>query len=175
MAQLHLIDYLPYAFALMLVIPFFVLLRQFVHSFVEMKERELQALGIKAGNEVRFQAFERMTLFLERIKPSNLVNKFDKNLAPHEFVYLTEKNLLEEFEYNGSQQIYISSVNWQNIVGAKEKMIRLLHSTLEGLGNNATIEDYKSIMILNYVNEGDFVGEAIEELKKELLILNFKA
>ncbi len=168
-------DYLPYAFAIVIAIPFLVLLRQFVHAFVDLKERELNALGIKAGNEMRFQAFERMTIFLERIKPTYLINKFDKNLEKHEFLYLTEKSIQEEFDYNASQQIFISSVNWKNIYNTKEGILKILHSTYEGLGDNVSLEDYKSVLLLNYINEGDFVSETIEELKKELLILNFKA
>jgi len=130
-------------------------------------------LGIKAGNDLRFQAFERMTLFLERIKPANLITRFDKNLAPHEFLFLTEKSIQEEFEYNASQQIYLSKVNWQNIVSSKEKIVKILHTTYEGLGNNADLEDFKTIFLMNYLNNGDFVSGNIEELKKELLILNY--
>lgn len=168
-------EYLPYAFALILAIPFLVLLRQFVHTYTTLKERELKSLGIKEGNDLRFHAFERMTLFLERLKPSNLINRFDKNLAPHEFLYLTEKSIQEEFEYNTSQQIYISSINWKNIVNTKDEVLALLRSTHEGLGNNANLEDFKSLFLLNYMNEGDFISETIDELKKELLILNYNA
>lgn len=166
-------NYLPYAFAIIIAIPFLVLLRQFVYTYISMKKQEMKVLGIKAGNDLRFQAFERMTLFLERIKPANLITRFDKNLAPHEFLFLTEKNIQEEFEYNASLQIYLSNVNWQNIVSTKEKMIKLLHSTYEGLGNNANLEDFKTIFLMNYINDGDFVSGNIEELKKELLILNY--
>ncbi len=171
----QILHFLPYAIAIMIAIPFLVLLRQFVHTYVELKERELNALGVKAGNEMRFQAFERMTVFLERIKPSYLISRFDKSLEKHEFLYLTDKIIQEEFDYNISQQMFISSVNWHNIVNSKERMIKLLHSTYEGLGQNVSLEDYKSVLLLNYINEGDFITETLEELKKELLILNFKA
>jgi len=62
-------DYLPYAFALVLAIPFLVLLRQFVTVYTNLKERELKMLAIKEGNDLRFQSFERMTLFRERTNP----------------------------------------------------------------------------------------------------------
>ena len=70
-------------------------------------------------------------------------------------------------------QIYLSNVNWQNVTYAKEKMVKLLHSTYEGMGSNANLEDFKTIFMMNYVGEGDFVSNNIEELKKEILILNF--
>ena len=168
-------DYLPYVVAFIIAIPFLVLLRQFVNLYVSMKERELRALGVKAGNDMRFQAFERMTLFLDRSKPANLINRFDKNLAPHEFLFLTEKNIAEEYEYNASQQIFISKVNWTNIVTAKDQLIKLLHSTYEGMGEHANLEEFKAVFLLNYINEGDFISDTIEELKKELLILNFNS
>jgi len=168
-------DYLPYAVAIIIAIPFLVLLRQFVHTFTTLKEKELKTLAIKEGNDLRFQAFERMTLFLERMKPVNLVARFDKTLAPHEFLYLTEKSIQEEFEYNAAQQVYISSINWKNILIAKDQILALLRSTHEGLGDQANLEDFKSLFLLNYVNEGDFITETIDELKKELLILNYKS
>ena len=168
-------EYLPYGFAILIAIPFLVLLRQFAYQFISLKERELSALGIKAGNDLRFQAFERMTLFLERLKPSNLVQRFDKNLAPHEFVFLTEKTINEEFDYNASQQIYLSGVNWKNISGSKDRIIKLLREIYEGLGSNADLDDFKTVFLMNYVAEGDFVSETIDELKKELILLNFQS
>lgn len=166
-------DYLPYAVAIIIAIPFLVLLRQFVYTYISLKKQELNALGIKAGNDLRFQAFERMTLFLERIKPQTLVTRFDEKLAPHEFIFLTEKSIQEEFDYNASLQIYISKVNWQNIVFTKNQILKILKSTYEGLGSNANLEDFKTLFMMNYINEGDFVTENIEELKKEILILNY--
>ena len=101
-------DYLPYAVAVIIALPFLVFAKQFVNSFVRLKKQEINFLASKSNNEIKLQALERMTLFLERLKPSNLVMKFDRDLQPHEFVFLTEKNISEEFEYNSSQQLYIS-------------------------------------------------------------------
>lgn len=165
--------YIPYAFALLIATPFLVLLRQFVYYYINAKEKELKTSGLMMGQESRVQAFERMTLFLDRIKPSNLVAKFDKELAIHEFIYLTERSIQEEFDYNSTQQLYISSVNWQNIVTTKMRLTDLLHSTYEGLGEKANLQDYKTVFLMNYTNEGDFVSNTIDEIKKELLLLNF--
>jgi hypothetical protein len=169
----NLSPYIPYAFALFVAIPFLVMLRQFVHYYIQAKEREINAMGRMTGQENRIHAFERMTLFLDRINPKQLVVKFDKDLAIHEFIFLTEKSIQEEFEYNSTQQLYISSINWQNVVTTKNRLIGLLHSTYEGLGENANLEDFKTVFRLNYANEEDFVTQTIDEIKKELLLLNF--
>ena len=84
---------IPYAFALLIALPFFVLLRQFVHHYISLKEKELKLISIKANGDVKMQAYERMTLFLERLKPSSLVEKFNKELAIHEYIFL-QKSLI---------------------------------------------------------------------------------
>ena len=164
--------FFPYAFALLVALPFVVLIRQFVFSYIKLKNQEIKLLTIKGNSEQRVHAYERLTLFLERLKPSNLVTKFDKNLAPHEFVFLIEKTINDEFDYNASQQLYITAKTWKNVANCKNNMLHLLHKTYENLGNNSSLDDYKTIFLMNYMNEEDFIANCLEELRKENLIVN---
>lgn len=164
--------YFPYAFALLVALPFVVFIRQFVFSYIKLKNQEIKLLTIKGNSEQRVHAYERLTLFLERMKPSNLVNKFDRNLAPHEFVFLIEKMINEEFDYNASQQLYITAKTWKNVANCKNNMLHLLHKTYENLGNNSSLDDYKTIFLMNYMNEEDFIANCLEVLRKENLIVN---
>lgn len=164
-------DYLPYAAALVIAIPFLVLLRQFVYSYINLKNQEIKLLSVKSNSENKTHSYERMTLFLERIKPSNLILKFDKELAAHEFVFLTEKTINEEFEYNASQQLYLTKNSWQNIVDSKNAIIDLLYNTYESLNNNPNLNEYKTVFIMNYMNDNDYIGATIEDLRREILII----
>ncbi|MCQ9633617.1 hypothetical protein MP478_07325 [Chryseobacterium sp. WG14] len=164
-------EYLPYAFALIIAIPFLVLLRQFVHSYITLKNQEIKLLSVKSNTENKTHSYERMTLFLERLKPSNLIQKFDKELAVHEFLFLTEKTINEEFEYNSSQQLYLSKNSWKNIVDSKNAVIELLHKTYEGLNGNADLDEFKTIFIMNYMEDNDYIAATIEDLRKEILII----
>lgn len=164
-------DYLPYAAALVIAIPFLVLLRQFVYTYINLKNQEIKLLSVKLNSENKTHSYERMTLFLERIKPSNLVQKFDKDLAAHEFIFLTEKTINEEFEYNASQQLYLTKNSWQNIVDSKNAVIDLLHKTYESLNNNPDLTEYKTVFIMNYMNDNDYIGATIEDLRREILII----
>lgn len=164
--------FFPYAFALLLALPFLVLIRQFVFSYIKLKNQEIKLLTIKGNSEQRVHAYERLTLFLERLKPSNLVTKFDKNLAPHEYVFLIEKTINEEFDYNASQQLYITAKTWKSVVNCKNNMLHLLHKTYENLGDNSSLDDYKTIFLMNYMNGEDFIANCLEELRKENLIVN---
>lgn len=163
--------YLPYAFALIIAIPFLVLLRQFVHNYITLKNQEIKLLTVKSNSENKTQSYERMTLFLDRIKPSNLIQKFDKGLAVHEFIFLTEKSINEEFEYNSSQQLYVKSNSWKNIVDSKNAVIGLLHKTYEGLNDNTSLDEFKTIFIMNYIDDSDYISATIEDLRKEILII----
>lgn len=169
--MINISEYLPYAFALLIAIPFLVLLRQFVYTYIKLKNQEIKLLSVKSNSENKTHSYERMTLFLERIKPSNLILKFDKDLAAHEFVFLTEKTINEEFDYNSSQQLYITKNSWQNIVDSKNAIIDLLHKTYESLNNNSDLDDFKTVFIMNYMNDTDFIGATIEDLRREIILL----
>lgn len=165
-------DLVPYAFALLIALPFFVLLRQFVYSYVRLKDKELKMMAIKANGDVRMQAYERMTLFLERIKPSGLINKFDKELEIHEYVFLLEKSINEEFEYNSSQQLYISKTSWENIVTSKNNLLNLIRKTYESISNTAKLQDFKTVFLMNYMNGEDYIAQTIEDLRKDTILLS---
>jgi hypothetical protein len=163
--------YLPYAFALIIAIPFLVLLRQFVFNYIRLKEQEIKLLSVKSNSENKTQSYERMILFLERIKPSNLIQRFDKKLAVHEFIFLTEKSVQDEFEYNSSQQLYVTKNSWQNIVDSKNAVVSLLHTTYEEINSNTDLDEFKTVFIMNYMNGDDYISATIDDMRKEILII----
>ena len=163
--------FFPYAFASVMMVPIIYLLRLFVFNYIELKNKELKMLTVKGNAENKSQSYERMALFLERIKPANLVSKFDAKLEKHEFLFLTEKSILEEFSYNTSQQLYITKKTWTSIVEAKDEIVKLLHETYNSINENADLEDYKTLLLLNYMNGEDLVGNTIDELKREVLLV----
>jgi len=79
---------------------------------------------------LRLQAFERMTLFLERINPGKLLirvspNSEDKN----DYENLLISSIEQEFEHNLTQQIYMSDECWTVIVTAKNATIQIIRRT----------------------------------------------
>ena len=164
--------YFPYAFALLIAAPFLIYTRQFVYSYIKLKNQELNFMTVKGQSEQRIHAYERITLFLERIKPANLVTKFDENLATHEYLFLIEKTINEEFDYNASQQLYLTKNSWNKVVNSKNNILHLLHKTYENLSNESTLQDFKTVFLMNYLNEQDYISACIEDLRKENLIIN---
>jgi hypothetical protein len=164
--------YFPYAFALIIAIPFLVYLKQFIDSFIDTKNKELKLLSLKSNSENNLQAYERMTLFLERLKPSNLVMKFDKDLKPNEFIFLTEKSIQDEFDHNASQQLYLRQSTWSNVVTSKNNIIQLLHNTFEETHNLKDLQDFKTVFLMKYVEESDFISDTINDMRRDIAFLN---
>jgi hypothetical protein len=85
------------------------------------KEAQKNALPL------RLQAFERMTLYMERINPTKLLIRIaplsqDKN--DYENLIITQ--IEQEFEHNLTQQIYMSDECWTIIVTAKNATIQMI-------------------------------------------------
>ena len=75
----------------------------------------------------RLQAYERMSLFLERITPSKLLIRVAPNSSIKEdYERLLIGSIEQEFEHNLSQQIYMSDECWNIITAAKNATIQLV-------------------------------------------------
>ena len=81
---------------------------------------------------LRLQAYERMTLFMERMNPAKLLVRVtptddDKNLYVHKLVQSIE----QEFEHNTAQQIYMSEKCWSIIITSKNATTHIIKKTAE--------------------------------------------
>ena len=78
---------------------------------------------------VRLQAFERLTLFLERISAHHLLQRVPP-IAPQPDAYkdLLIQTIEQEYEHNLSQQIYVSEHCWRMITAAKNNSIQQIRS-----------------------------------------------
>lgn len=90
----------------------------------------LQKESQKEMLPLRLQAYERFTLFLERVAPNKLLVR----IAPHsEDVDVYEKllisNIEQEFEHNIAQQIYITNDCWNMVNAAKNATIQIIRKT----------------------------------------------
>ena len=90
-------------------------------NYLPQKESKPDVLSL------RLQAYERMTLFLERINPSQLLVRItpisdDKN----DYANFVIAQIEQEYEHNLAQQIYISDECWSTITTAKNATIQLI-------------------------------------------------
>ena len=148
----------------------FLLLRYYVANTQPVKP-------VAQGNEdqkvilpLRLQAYERFVLFLERIHPSNLVMRLNSpDITAMQLQTLLVRTIREEFEYNLSQQLYISVNSWELVKNAKEETIAMINQASAKVGEGAHSSDLFKEIFETSVSKGKLpVDVAISEIKKEL-------
>jgi hypothetical protein len=76
---------------------------------------------------LRLQAYERMTLFLERINPSQLLVRITPILEDkNDYKNYVIAQIEQEYEHNLAQQIYVSDECWSTITTAKNATIQII-------------------------------------------------
>ena len=86
-----------------------------------------------------------------------------------QFQSLLVKTVREEFEYNLSQQIYLSFRAWELVKNAKEETIKLINIAAGKLPETASSGELAKIIFdLSVEKEKLPVNIAIDEIKKEI-------
>ena len=119
---------------------------------------------------LRLQAYERIILFLERISPNNMIMRLNKpEMSSVQLQSALIKTIREEFEYNLSQQLYISLKGWELVKNAKEETIKLINVASGKIPETASAGELVKI-IFDLALEKDRlpVDVAIDEIKKEI-------
>lgn len=156
--------------ASVLLYAMYLLVRSFIIKEIELKKLEIRSRSIETVLPVRLQAYERMTLFLERTSPQNLLVRINQpGLTSRDFHKLLLEEIRNEYNHNVSQQIYISEEVWSVIKNAKEDLIIEINEAAQGVHNDApSIELAKRIFEVALSKKVDPMALALSELKKEI-------
>ena len=119
--------------------------------------------------EIKLRAYERLTLFLERIEPVSMINRLElHNFTRDVVVSELIKNIVLEYEYNISQQIYVSDQLWKVLELIKSKMINSISSCSENLSKKATTDDLVKKLLDNSKENTIIIRHAQKILKEEV-------
>jgi hypothetical protein len=124
----------------------------------------------------KIQSYERLTLYLERINPSNLLTRISNpSLSAADFKNVLIQAINDEYNHNLAQQLYVSPQAWQMIKYVKEEMIRLINESLAGLDSKASSVDLSKAILEEIIRREEVpTDKAINFLKKEFkLIFDF--
>ncbi|MGB7842756.1 MAG: hypothetical protein WBL21_08200 [Salinimicrobium sp.] len=103
-----------------------------LHTQNEERRRKylLHRENQKYALPLRLQAYERMTLFLERIAPGNLLLRVKPvSEKKDSYANLLIKTIEQEFEHNLAQQIYVSEECWNVVKASKNATITRIRKT----------------------------------------------
>lgn len=148
----------------------FLMVRSFLAKETDLRRLEVRARAIETILPARLQAYERMTLFLERISPQNLLVRLnDPAYSARDFQRVLLDEIRNEYNHNASQQIYMSENVWSQIKSAKEDLTVLLNEAASQVGPDATGLDFaKRVFELALQKGVDPIAYALTELKKEI-------
>jgi hypothetical protein len=148
----------------------FVLLSKYLTSEQRQRLYEIRLKNQKDALPIRLQAYERITILLERMAVNNLILRV--NEAGMDAADLRNALLMDiraEFEHNFSQQLYISADVWSHIQNAKEETIRLINFAFAKLPKGSSALDLsKSIFELSIADDYPPFYKALLYLKKEV-------
>ncbi|MEY2962884.1 MAG: hypothetical protein RL754_145 [Bacteroidota bacterium] len=165
------VEILKYTFpaALMLLLTY-LLLSNFVDNEESKRQFYLKKNLQKQALPMRFQAFERLVMMLERLTPNHLVIRVKPgNMSIGAYRNTLVESVRQEFDYNISQQVYVSDEVWHNVVSAKSQLIGIINRIAAELGPEATAMDLSRKLI-----EEEMKGE-IFPTKAAILLLKHEA
>jgi hypothetical protein len=122
----------------------------FLSSFMKNEEKRRRFITVRESQAktlpMRMAAYERLVLFLERIKPTNLVVRTKPgSMSKAEYEQSLISAIEQEFEHNIAQQVYVSEECWNIIRAAK----------------NTTIQNIRQVSMSAKVTTADALRQAL--------------
>ena len=156
--------------ALIVFFTAFIILRQMIKTEQARQKLEMVLQNQKILTPIRLQAYERLTLFLERITPDSLIMRVNK---PGMTCGQLHQGLLQairaEYEHNMSQQVYISTRAWEVVKNARSGVIKLINTSADKFkADDPALKMNKLILERSMEVEKHPTQVAIEFLKSEL-------
>lgn len=174
MNDINLTEILKFALPAVILLITVLVATSMVLKHHSLMNRVWQLAGIRKVNLektllLRLQAYERLVLLTERINPSQLLLRVNRpDISAAELNGMLIKEIRTEFEYNLTQQLYISSACWQLISRLKEETIALVNNAAGELPAEATGTDLaRSVLERTAAAEPDPYQEALQVIKAE--------
>ncbi|WP_044404197.1 hypothetical protein [Lacinutrix sp. Hel_I_90] len=116
----------------------------------------------------RLQAYERLTLFLERINPNKLLIRITPASSnKNDYEALLINGIEQEFEHNLSQQVYISESCWSIINASKSATIQLIRKV--GMSDKIdTAEKLREAVLTEMMDKSAPSNAGLSYIKKEV-------
>jgi len=105
-------------------------------------------------NQLKLQAYERLVILSDRIALPNLINRVNQpGLSKTDMQQLLTQTIRQEFDYNLSQQIYVSAAAWDAVRNLKEQNILIVNQIASILPPTASSTDLNKQVIEFVMNQ----------------------
>jgi hypothetical protein len=123
-----------------------------------------------SSRPLQLQAYERLALLAERIALPNIIGRANQpGLTAKEMQLLLLESIKQEFEYNSSQQIYVSPVAWEAVKNLKDQNMLVINQVATTLPPDAQGIDLNKRLLefMMNQNKGQLHAIVLEALSYE--------
>jgi hypothetical protein len=150
-----------------LVISILAILLSFfaVTRTVSRKEEAPASKGSFESIPLRLQAYERLVLLTERISLPSLISRLNQpGISAAEMKVILTENIKQEYDYNSTQQLYVSPVSWDAVRNLKEQNIMVVNQVAGSLPFTASSSDLsKKIMEVMMSQQNGALHEMVSQ------------
>lgn len=143
-------------------------------KFFQQQESRQRYLLFKENQKnvtpIRFTAYERLVLFLERITPDSLLVRTQSDSYTAIQLHAALLTVIRaEYEHNVAQQIYVSAEAWEVVKNAKESIVQLINACAAQIDPQAPSANLANAILATYEKSNLAPTQvAISFLKTEL-------
>jgi hypothetical protein len=120
---------------------------------------------------LKLQAYERLVLLCERISLPNLISRMSQpGLTAREMQLLLIEAVKQEYDYNISQQVYVSEIAWDAVRNLRDQNMLLINQIANVLPRDAKASDLNKQLLEVVMSQDD---KALHTIVLETL--NFEA
>ena len=149
----------------------FLLFRQYLERDTQRRLIELKLENGRTTLPLRLQAYERLTLLLERISPANILVRLNSaGQTATDYHRVLQQEIRAEYEHNFAQQLYISPEAWAQVKQAKENVLTMVNRAFHSLpdAQQARGTDLARRILEGLMNDpADPTAQALGVLKQE--------
>jgi hypothetical protein len=128
---------------------FLIAIAWLLAEFNGMKELLKDRLGLNNETiKLQLQAYERLTLYAERAGLKNLVSRLHaEDTSARQMQLELLQTLNSEYEYNVSQQIYVTPDLWKAITKLRDQNIFIINQIAATLPANAAAKELSKLLL----------------------------
>lgn len=124
--------------AIIVAIVTYFVLREMLRKQLQMQHQKLQQDRQSSSLPLRYTAYERLSLFCERITlPALLMRVRSEEMNATSLKIGLMMAVQQEYEHNVTQQIYVSDQLWQIIKVAREDVLQFIDIVADKVDKNA--------------------------------------
>jgi hypothetical protein len=148
----------------------YLTVKSFLNKEISERVADMKVKGVETTLPIRLQAYERISLLLERISLNNLIIRLnDSNYSAKEFQQVLTMSVREEYNHNLSQQIYVGDQVWQLTTQAVEDVIATINQAADALHPEARSLDLaKKTLEVQSQKEINPIDQALLAVKNEV-------